>query len=376
MTSTPHAEHRPEPPRRAPNGAARVHREADVGFRSTFRPLLDDRARPIRRLDRRDLVRASRSDNPGLAMLARRLAASIKSETRRTTPDRLAIGVVMTIGVLLAYGFLGATATALFGLSGAGVGLVLLVGLIVLANRVYAAYVRRGALSQIARTAVAEGVCGSCAFSLQGAPEGPNGCLVCPECGAAWRSERVVMPYWERPVVPVLRWTLAGWLVPGVRVRGALFAPDDRGRFVQSPDSRLMLVRPELLAEIGADERRRLRRAMRRVGRAQRIAFMIGLIWLPALLFWLCWTICTEGSLSAAAGLLGIAAPIGVAVLCIPLGSAFGGPHRTARVLTAHARCGSCLHPLHDAPTDADGRRICPRCGAAWLTPGSTPPAP
>ncbi len=373
----PNTEHPSATPDRAGKAVAgRAHQDARVGFRSTFRPLLDDRARPVRLLDRRDLVRASKSDNPGLAMLARRLAASIKSETRRTTPDRLAIGIAMTVGVLLAYGFLGATATALFGLRGAGLGLALLVGLIVLANKVYAAYIRRGATSQIARTAVAEGVCGSCAFSLQGAPEGPNGCVVCPECAAAWSTERIVAPYWQRPVVPVLRWTFAGWLAPGVRMRSALYAPDDRGRFVESPDSRLMLVRPELLAEIEPEERRRLQRDMRRVGRGPRIAFMLGLIWLPAGLLYLCWMLYTDNDPYPAVALLLFTTPILLAVLCIPLGSAFGGPHRTSRVIVAHARCGSCLHPLDEAPTDAEGRRVCPRCGAAWLTPGSTPPAP
>jgi len=34
---------------------------------------------------------------------------------------------------------------------------------------------------------VAVGVCPACAYALEGIGAAPDGCLVCPECGGAWR---------------------------------------------------------------------------------------------------------------------------------------------------------------------------------------------
>ena len=33
-----------------------------------------------------------------------------------------------------------------------------------------------------------QGFCPACAHGLRGVPPGPDGCTVCPECGAAWRA--------------------------------------------------------------------------------------------------------------------------------------------------------------------------------------------
>jgi len=36
-------------------------------------------------------------------------------------------------------------------------------------------------------TLLAAGLCASCAYSIDGIPPAPDGCAVCPECGAAWK---------------------------------------------------------------------------------------------------------------------------------------------------------------------------------------------
>lgn len=46
---------------------------------------------------------------------------------------------------------------------------------------------RHGLASYHARLWVAQSLCGSCGYSLQGLGEAADGCRVCPECGAAWR---------------------------------------------------------------------------------------------------------------------------------------------------------------------------------------------
>jgi predicted RNA-binding Zn-ribbon protein involved in translation (DUF1610 family) len=346
----------------------RPHQDARVGLRSTFRSLLDDRGRRIRRIRRADLVRAARSDSPGLAMLAARLRTAVRSEARRNTPDRVVLMIALVLGVLVLWGVLNALAVSVFGVGGLFISLFILIGLVVSANRVHYWYVRRGALSQIARTAVAEGVCGSCAFPLEGAPAEPDATLVCPECGAAWRADRVVSPFWERPVVPVLRRGVLPLLTPGVRSRQALYAPDDRGRYVQTPDSRLMRVRPELLAEVPPDEQRAIRRDARRVGRWWRVLLTAVMGALPAFILWLAWLARSEDEMVLAWIFAATGGLVMIGVLGIPMGSAFGGPHATARVMVRHGRCGSCLHPLGAAPPDAGGRRVCPRCGAGWVT--------
>ncbi|MCC5821771.1 MAG: hypothetical protein LAT64_00620 [Phycisphaerales bacterium] len=351
------------------------HEDARTGLGATFRPLVDDRGRPIRRIQRADLLRAARSDNPGLAMLANRLRAAIRSESRRNTPDRIALVVVLVLGVMFLFFTTSAFLSMYLHPRGAGVSLLVLVLLIWGSRRLYSGYVRRGALGQIAWTAVAEGVCGSCAFSLEGAPPDADGHTVCPECGAAWRQERIVSPYWSKPAVVILRPSILPWVLPGVRRANELFTPDDRGRFVQSPDSRMRTVRRELLSAVSPEEQRTIIRAMRRCGCWWRALLTLVLLVMPAYFFYLAWLAHRHNDVIGFWILLALASVILLSIASVPMTSAFCGPHRTARVLVRHGRCGSCLTPLDGAPADDQGRRVCEHCGAAWLTPDPPPPA-
>lgn len=49
----------------------------------------------------------------------------------------------------------------------------------------------RRAASEVAEILLHNGLCPACAYSLRG-HYGEDGVVVCPECGAAWRAERVV----------------------------------------------------------------------------------------------------------------------------------------------------------------------------------------
>lgn len=345
---------------------ARPHHDARTGLRATFRPVLDDLGQPIQRLDRGDLVRAARSDDHRLKMLAERLKRSVKSESKRSSPDRVALVVTLVFVVLIGNSvvnqlFIRATgANPIFGL-------IALIAMISGARWLYLWYVRRGALGQIARTAVAEGVCGSCAFPLQGVPVDDAGLVRCPECNAAWRAERVVMPFWETTVVPVLGGSVRAALTPGVTPYKALITPDDRGRFVQTPDARLMRVLPERLAGIPDDEHADLRSDMRRVGRLWRLLLTVPLLVFPAMPARGAWHFWQHSEQIGMWIMLGLTMLLCLPVLLTPIGHTFCAPRHTARVLVRHGRCGSCLEPLADAPTDDEGRRVCRRCGAAWL---------
>lgn len=48
-----------------------------------------------------------------------------------------------------------------------------------------------GAVHARARALLKRGVCGSCLYRLKGLPVEDDGCVVCPECGAAWRSASI-----------------------------------------------------------------------------------------------------------------------------------------------------------------------------------------
>lgn len=52
-------------------------------------------------------------------------------------------------------------------------------------------WVRQHKFSKIAGIHLRHGRCAGCAYSLTDLPAGDDACVVCPECNAAWRAERV-----------------------------------------------------------------------------------------------------------------------------------------------------------------------------------------
>jgi len=347
---------------------SRVHEEGKTGFAATFRPLLDDRQRPARRITKNDLTRASRSDNPGIQSIAGKLKQAIKSEQRRITPDRIVLTVVALFGVFILSGVINGLMLPVIGLGDPGIGVLVFIGLIVAAHIVIRAYVRRGTLNQLARTAVAEGVCGSCAFPLQAVPVADDGCMTCPECGASWRADRVIEPFWEKPAADRLRSGFWPAITPGVLPKANLFAPDDRGRFVQTPDSRLMRVPKDVRAGIPRDEWRRIRRSTRMSGIIWRWVLFLVLIWLPLLGATGAVTAAQDEEFGLMWFLIVLTTTIGVPILLIPFSAAFSTPHRTSRAIVRRGRCACCLTSLADAETDREGRARCVTCASAWLT--------
>ena len=64
------------------------------------------------------------------------------------------------------------------------------VGFLALMHVIRAAAARWGA-EQVAPVIVSEGLCAACGYNLHGSKPEPDGCIVCPECGAAWSASRV-----------------------------------------------------------------------------------------------------------------------------------------------------------------------------------------
>lgn len=61
----------------------------------------------------------------------------------------------------------------------------------ILTDRVLARRIARSRWDHICRLALAESSCPACGYLLSGALSEPDGCVVCPECGGAWRADRV-----------------------------------------------------------------------------------------------------------------------------------------------------------------------------------------
>lgn len=167
------------------------------------RPALatDDRARRIPTLRLREVRAAAEGPDPQRAALARHLRNAINAESRRWTVRGWVVGLsliaawisLLTFAVisgLYRHPILG----RLFTWGGLiGIGII---------SRVDA---RRRVASQLAATAVAEGICGSCCYNLHDLVPEADGCLVCPECGAAWLTRRITRPHWLTAAAPRAR---------------------------------------------------------------------------------------------------------------------------------------------------------------------------
>lgn len=58
--------------------------------------------------------------------------------------------------------------------------------------------------SSLAACLAAHGLCGACGYDLHTVAPEPDGCVVCPECGAAWHSDRFVLQDVDpRPSIPL-----------------------------------------------------------------------------------------------------------------------------------------------------------------------------
>ena len=153
---------------------------------------VDDRGRPITVLAPRDLKKAAEGSDRHKAALAKHLRNAIKVESRRWTVQGVAVPVAMVAVWIGAQIFV--RKTGIYRLPAAS-GVVFWGGIVavVLISRAMA---RRRVARELAATAVAEGLCGSCCYGLRDIPVETDGCMVCPECGAAWRAQRVTRPHW------------------------------------------------------------------------------------------------------------------------------------------------------------------------------------
>lgn len=230
----------------------------------------------------------------------------------------------------------------------------------------------------VAASMVTEGICGSCGYALAGLPVEADRCVVCPECGAAWRASRMTARRaeaaggatrtpWGRPVT--------FWGGNPVRRCGA----DANGRLVPLMQSHLHGLERQRRREIGAERLREVSRAVRAEGSGARAWLSLGAL---SVLGWFgLWAMlgsprAAAASGSAAAGtgvvatgvtLLVIGAALGLAILGSDL---FISEKRRVRTIVEHGLCPSCGAGMEAASRDELGRVVCGACGSAWAAEG------
>lgn len=322
-------------------------------FRSTIK---DDRGQEHPVINLRELKKSSDDPTSARRDLANYLKDAIHAESRR--------GGTMGWVVPLIFIFLGVACALVLARFGGGVVRTPFIPFIIIAIVIIPKLTKRRIGNQLASTIVAEGICGSCAYSLRSMAVEQDGCVVCAECGAAWKKIRITTPHWDRPPMPgptkVSRWTRFFTSVPKDR---DLLTADDRGRYVRALDSRLTLLPDDRRAELGRDEVRTMCTRLRSIGKRRRMCAALGL---PLIM----------GALAAVFGdgsqiswMFAFSLVVTFAVLYgLPMyfGRNWLTPSKCVRLLADSGWCGSCGRGLETLPVEADGCVACRGCAASW----------
>lgn len=330
----------------------------------------DDRGRSVGLINPNQIGR-DQSDLAAAPSLSKLFADVIKAESRRVNPERIgltvaACAVLLVARLLFRRVFPGAPPMA---------GLIVFWGGIALFTVAMRILTRRTRGFTLASTAVSTGLCGSCGYSLHRLDAASDGCVVCPECGAAWRACRITRPHWagERHTPFRAPWMLR-WLgmVPSDK---QLLGRDARGAYFRIIDKHLRLVPPDRRAALGAERLNAARRAVGRVGLIGRcllallpLAIAVGIAFGPVRALLL-------GS--------GEDAELVIVLLALTLffvlltaatvrSHAFSLADRRGAVLADRRLCGCCAGDLPADSPQPDGLTNCATCGAAWRAPGTS----
>lgn len=330
-------------------------------------PAVDDRGDPVRLANRKEFERqfAHRS------IRARRFKLRTAYTTKCERPEPRCLGLTLSSLVTLFMLLSVLVATLLIALTTIDTGATVLTTIILFLSFAVAHshYRNRGTTFLIAMSAAAEGLCASCAFSLEGLSADQGGLLTCPECGHAWNALRIVRPHWEPDP--------AGLIPkrdPRLDLRHNLrltftsrFISDDCGRLVRAHTSYLLSLDPEIRAQRTDAEWKGMRLAIRCNGRYRRI-FMSVLLITVTMIGVVRWSLPAMGEDVGefVSSLVVLAFPLTGGVLAY-LGDGWVGQRRMARVLNSEGLCGGCCNELTRCPANANGMRVCDRCRSSWL---------
>lgn len=221
--------------------------------------------------------------------------------------------------------------------------------------------------------AVRRGRCAACGYALSGLTEDDDGMIDCPECGAAWRSDRLRAT--EAPGDAAERRFVRARLGAVLQTPRATPYLDSRGR----PAS-LVLYRP---AKNHIDDyAARCHRAAESIyttvsGKGAWMSAALIAVGIGLFLFMLWY-----GALGPFGTPPWVYALIPAMALALFAGFLFRrGDLLVKRATIEHATlgkgiCPSCWELLEGIPPDTDGCTMCPECGSSWRLPlPLTPPA-
>ncbi len=222
-------------------------------------------------------------------------------------------------------------------------------------------------------TMLNEGRCPSCSHQIHACPVQEDGCVVCPECGAAWRNEAIGTHRVSRASRPTPTPTHSVW-------HQAMFAKsvmDGGGRIVPMVDPMLRRLPHQRAESLGVARIRSVRKRVSRHGRKGRL-LLVGMVGLSGMVI-LLGAINKFASLPApgSAGWRVYVAPLGLVLLVLTVGWAcwmlargpFGTPReRIAMDLTEEGVCPGCAADLGQSGErmQETGNVQCRECGSEW----------
>lgn len=330
-------------------------------------PSVDDRGEPVRLASRRAFERQFQPKS----IRAQRFKLRTTFASKCERPEPRYIGCSLSTLVSLSMLGLILLAAMLIWLTPIESGIVVLATFILFLSTavVHSHYRHRGTTNIVAMSALAEGLCASCAFSLQGLGPDDDGCLVCPECGHAWDALRIVRPHWEPPPE-----NLIPKRDPRLDLRHNLkllyvtrFASDDCGRLVRTHTSYLWGLDPSVRAQRPDEDWKRLTRHIRSFGRPMRtlistLFFMLVIFGLVRWSFPAYWDDIGEFVTS----IITLSFPFFAGVF-VYAGDGWVRNRRMAHALAQNGLCAGCCNDLTRTPANANAMRVCDRCRSSWL---------
>ncbi len=233
--------------------------------------------------------------------------------------------------------------------------------------------------SHLADALLEVGLCPACGYTLHGLPTADDSCLVCSECGRAWKRARIDRFLSEDAEESVQESSLVRRIF-GLYALVPYDAEDGHG--VRRP----IVTNRELAAILkGGGEtrdtlaRERIHRKLRALGLVRRIVFAV----LLATMYGIGFASTSLGSVTKFSAmtpsidafwamgfsLLGFLV-LGIMFVGVPLWVLFSGIGRPADqakiLLLDEGLCATCARSLSGLSAEADGCTVCPECGAAW----------
>ena len=304
------------------------------------------------------------ADDPRVARARlRETAARSESSWRANAPRSLVLAVCFGVCILL----WNVIANLYLRLS-----LITLVALpgLYLARVLWKAQRYETSSSDLFSSILKSGTCPVCSYDLRGSrPEG-DGCVVCAECGGAWRAERIRFPKsaGDSTQPPSLLARAGHVLGQALTRMNAQSLTDSRG--AQHPVPSLVAIRMSRLID-AREHRRALRRAIRSVRVPTLcIRWLIGGLVIiaslgPIVPFALVAGSAGFGWFVTSSALIGSLCFSMFGVVIVLSDIAVSRRRRVA-VMTSRGFCPVCGASMRDIEPEADGCVVCPECAAAW----------